>query len=297
MDPLLSVCLITYNHKGFIRQAIEGVLMQQVNFPIEIIIADDFSTDGTREIVIEYQQKHPDLIKLILQEKNVGAAQNWIDLIYAPQSKYIAYFEGDDYWLASDKLQKQVDFLEANNEYSFAFHQGLKINEHNSKYETYPVSNLSSFDAVSFLQMPTIPMASIVYRRNVPLKILLNHSHGDFLLLCNLLSHGKAWFFKEVMSVYRVHPNGGSYHYGSFNYFKRRTDELYQEAKLKELSYEVRKQIAHLFVEHVMELFKNYKKQLSKRLQLKYLKLIIKIRKPENNYLPYYYRIFKQIIT
>jgi len=67
--PLLSVCLITYNHENYIRQAVEGVLMQQVNFDWELIIADDFSTDGTRAILQEYQQKFPDRIRLILQQK------------------------------------------------------------------------------------------------------------------------------------------------------------------------------------------------------------------------------------
>ena len=85
--PLLSVCSTTYNHVNFIKQAIDGFLVQKVDFALEIIIADYFSTDGTREILLEYENKYPDLIKLILQEKNVGAAQNCIDLITAPKSK------------------------------------------------------------------------------------------------------------------------------------------------------------------------------------------------------------------
>src|SRR5688572_11378120 len=116
-DPIVSVCLITYNHVSFIRDAIEGVLSQKVNFPWEFIIADDFSVDGSRDIVVEYQKKYPELIRLILQEKNVGAANNWFDLMKAPKGKYIAYFEGDDYWIDDHKLQKQVDFLEKNEKY------------------------------------------------------------------------------------------------------------------------------------------------------------------------------------
>ena len=116
-SPLLSVCLITYNHVNYIRQAIESVLMQEVDFSWELIIADDYSTDGTREILLEYKNKYPEFIKLILQEKNVGPAQNWKDLITKPNSKYIAYFEGDDYWIDPLKLKKQVGFLEANSDY------------------------------------------------------------------------------------------------------------------------------------------------------------------------------------
>jgi glycosyltransferase involved in cell wall biosynthesis len=126
MESLLTVCIITYNHVNFIQQAIEGVLLQKVNFKLEIIIADDFSTDGTREIIIDYGKKYPDLISLILQPKNVGPLKNWIDLIKAPKSKYIAYFEGDDYWTDSNKLQKQINFLENNGEFVLCYH-GVKI--------------------------------------------------------------------------------------------------------------------------------------------------------------------------
>ncbi|HTH30415.1 MAG TPA: glycosyltransferase, partial [Lacibacter sp.] len=215
MSALLTVCLITYNHKRYIRQAIEGVLKQRVNFSIELLIADDFSTDGTRDILKEYQQRYPEFVKLILQEKNVGPAQNWTDLITAPTSKYIAYFEGDDYWIDEHKLQKQVDFMEANADHSFCFHQALRVNESTSQYDVYPQTALRSFNTQEFLQLITIPMASLVYRREVPIQIIKKHSHGDFLMLCSLLTHGKAYFFQEVMSVYRVHTNGVSFHHSS----------------------------------------------------------------------------------
>jgi len=95
--------------------------MQQVNFSWELIIADDFSTDGTREILFEYKNRYPNFITLLLQDKNVGAEQNWIDLLSYPKSKYIAYFEGDDCWTIPYKLQKQVDFLEKNPDYGLVF--------------------------------------------------------------------------------------------------------------------------------------------------------------------------------
>ena len=297
MEPLLSVCLITYNHKDFIRGAIEGVLMQQVNFSFELIIADDYSTDGTREILLQYQQKYPSLIKLILQEKNVGAAQNWIDLITAPKTKYIAYFEGDDYWIDPEKLQKQVDFLELNGEYSFTFHQGLKINELTSQYEVYPLSDIRSFDADSFLKMPTIPMASLVYRSNVPLKIFKSHSHGDFLMLCSLLSHGKAWFINEVMSVYRVHPSGVSYTHSSLPYVKKRLDELYIESNVSEFSEEVQKQIARIYMEHTIFMLTNYKKEIPRAERLGYLFRFMKLKKPGMNHWPYYKKLLGQILS
>ena len=127
-DCLVSVSLITYNHVKYIRQAVEGILMQQVNFSFDVIIADDFSTDGTREILTEYKNKFPN-IQLILQKENVGPAQNVIDLLSAPQSKYVAYLEGDDFWTDPFKLQKQVDFLEANPQISGCYHDVIVVDE------------------------------------------------------------------------------------------------------------------------------------------------------------------------
>jgi len=129
MEPILSVCLITYNHVKYIEQAIEGVLMQQVDFSFELVIADDFSTDGTRELLLAYKKKYPELIKLILQKKNVGPAKNWMNLITFPQCKYIAYFEGDDYWTDPYKLQKQVDYLERYSSCVGCFSDTSVINE------------------------------------------------------------------------------------------------------------------------------------------------------------------------
>lgn len=112
--PLVSVWMITYNHEKFIAQAIDSVIMQKTNFDYEIVIGEDCSTDRTREIVLEYKAKHPDKFKLLLQEKNVGMMQNFIVTLKTCNGKYIALLEGDDYWTDPLKLQKQVDFLQAN---------------------------------------------------------------------------------------------------------------------------------------------------------------------------------------
>ena len=111
-EPLVSVKMITYNHAPYIGQAIEGVLQQRVNFPIELVIGEDCSTDGTREIVLEYQKKYPDIIRIITSDKNVGARKNGSRTTKACRGKYVAFCEGDDYWQHPDKLQKQADYLE-----------------------------------------------------------------------------------------------------------------------------------------------------------------------------------------
>ena len=112
-EPLVSVEMITYNHAPYIAQAIEAVLQQKTNFPFELVIGEDCSTDGTREIVFEYQRKYADIIRVITSDKNVGATQNGHRTMKACRGIYIAFCEGDDYWHHLDKLQKQVDYMES----------------------------------------------------------------------------------------------------------------------------------------------------------------------------------------
>jgi glycosyltransferase involved in cell wall biosynthesis len=217
-EKILSVCLITYNHVNYIRQAIEGVLMQKVNFSWELIIADDFSTDGTREILQEYKDAYPDFITLILQEKNVGAAQNWLDLLYYPKSKYIAYFEGDDYWTDPLKLQKQVDFLEKNDDYSLVY---TKVNCQRQedikriKKKTFG-GPFTSFN--DLLLVNTIPTPTVVLKVE-DLKIYLREIYpytksclmGDYPLWLWISFWKKIFFIDEVTAVYRIMPNSLSH--------------------------------------------------------------------------------------
>ena len=114
--PLVSICCLTYNHVPFIRKCLDGFLMQQTDFPIEILIHDDCSTDGTTEIIRQYEAKYPELIFPLYEEENQysrgGAGKMDLYNYRRARGKYIAYCEGDDYWTDPLKLQKQVDFLE-----------------------------------------------------------------------------------------------------------------------------------------------------------------------------------------
>ena len=112
ITPLVSVSIVTYNHKPYIRKAIEGALNQKTSFPFEIVIGEDQSTDGTREIVLSYQQNYPHRIRVITSDRNVGGRDNSHRTDRACRGKYIAWCEGDDYWHDPYKLQKQVDCLE-----------------------------------------------------------------------------------------------------------------------------------------------------------------------------------------
>jgi glycosyltransferase involved in cell wall biosynthesis len=207
--PLLSVCLITYNHINYIREAIESVWMQEINFSWEFIIADDYSIDGTREIVFKYKEKYPELIRIIPREKNVGAAKNWIELLTPAKGKYIAYFEGDDYWIDPNKLQKQIDFLEANPKYVCHCHNALIIEK--NKPEKFYNNNkidkvLTTDDIVTTLSIPT---GSVVFRNCLrPFPSYLKKFPLDIILYFALSKFGDFYQSTEVMSVYRIHEGG-----------------------------------------------------------------------------------------
>jgi len=111
--PLVTVRTSTYQHGPYIRECIEGILNQKTSFPFEYIIGEDFSADGTREIVLEYAKRFPDRIRVFTADYNVGAKPNGRRCMRAARGKYIALCEGDDYWHNPLKLQKQVDLMEA----------------------------------------------------------------------------------------------------------------------------------------------------------------------------------------
>ena len=140
--PMVSIGMTVYNQEKYVARAIESILMQQVNFDYEIVIAEDCSTDRSREIVIEYAQKYPEVIRLILQEKNVGLKAQSICLKKACRGIYRAQLEGDDYLVDPYKLQKQVDFLESNPDF-IAVSGRIECVNPNNKLCAFPYGQLT----------------------------------------------------------------------------------------------------------------------------------------------------------
>jgi len=126
----VSVVVITYNHEQYIRQALDSILMQNVSFAFEILIGDDCSTDQTAEIIEEYQQRFPHIIKAILRSENIGATKNLYDLFLKCAGEYIAILDGDDFWTDKQKLKIQIDFLK-NNESFIACTQRYSVVDEN----------------------------------------------------------------------------------------------------------------------------------------------------------------------
>ena len=216
----VSTIMITYNHNPYISQAIEGFLLQKTNFKIELIIADDASTDQTQEIIKKYYKSYPDIIKPILREKNIGANLNWIDAFKKCSGKYIALCEGDDYWTDPFKLQKQVDFLEENAEYSLCFHNALVKSSANSATYYFNVNksvflrtkpnSTREIKGYEILDNWIIPTASVVFRnvKEGKFDFFRNSKFGDIFLFLSAVRIGKIYYFEQISSVYRLVPTG-----------------------------------------------------------------------------------------
>lgn len=207
--PLLTVCIITYNHAQYINQAFDSVLQQRTNFSWEILVADDFSTDGTRDIILEYKNKSKVDIKTIFQEENVGAARNWKALIFSPISKYIAYFEGDDYWTDPYKLQKQVDYLEQHPDCAICYHRVHTLQDGQLLPETLNTAttaeNYTLDDLLPGNKMHTV---SVVFRNMFSSGIPAWISRcpiGDYPLHCYNAQQGYIHYMPDIMAVYRLH--------------------------------------------------------------------------------------------
>ncbi len=212
IPPRVSVCMITYNHENFIREAIEGVLMQECHFEVELILANDCSSDATHTIIEDILKNHPHAswIKYINHKENLGMMPNFIWALQQCKGKYIALCEGDDYWTEPLKLQKQVDFLDANPDYVLHFHNAEVIkNVKNKKKERrkfYNTYNKFDYTANDVLASWLIPTASIVFR-NVITKYPVFFKEavfGDLALQVYLCEYGKMFALDEVMSIYRI---------------------------------------------------------------------------------------------
>jgi len=212
--PMVSVLMITYNHELYIGQAIEGVLMQRVDFKLELVIGEDCSLDSTRAICERYAEHHPGKIRLLSSERNHGMMPNFLRSLKACNGKYIATCEGDDYWTDPLKLQKQVEFLEANPGFVFSFHDSCILNQKTGeKRNRIGERNIdSTVDLKSLIIQNNIPTASLVFRNIIDSNSLPDWfskiSKGDYGLCVLLAENGPGKYLPGVMSVYRVHDGG-----------------------------------------------------------------------------------------
>jgi glycosyltransferase involved in cell wall biosynthesis len=212
-DIKASVCMVTYNHERYIAQAVQSVLEQETKFPFEVVIGEDCSTDNTRSILVDLARQNPDTIRLRLAESNQGAKANFLDVVTACRGKYVAMLEGDDYWICPNKLQLQVDALDAHPDWAICFHPTKCVYEEGMQGQSvYPLGwNQAEATLEDLLAANFIPTSSTVFRNGLfgefpPWfrELLL----GDWPLHILNAAHGNIGCLPEVMSAYRIHRNG-----------------------------------------------------------------------------------------
>lgn len=217
----VSVIVHTYNHEKFIRQTLDSILNQEVNFQYEVIVGDDASTDSTPQIIQEYQAKFPDIIKPLLHPKNLGGfgKNNTLATLTVCQGQYIAAMDGDDYWTNPLKLQKQVDFLDNNPDFVACFHNALIHFEDGSAPDMYvnyesqrqvtTIEDLVGEDEIWYMAT-----SSVMFRNGIMKeypKWFHESKSGDIPRYILLGKHGKFFYINELMSVYRKNNGGMSF--------------------------------------------------------------------------------------
>jgi glycosyltransferase involved in cell wall biosynthesis len=244
MPPKVSVCVPTYNHEKFIQQTLDGVLSQQTNFEFEIVIGDDASTDNNQQIIQQYVDKYPNIFQAFLHKHNQGPKEpkefggrnNVLGLLKSCKGDYVALCEGDDYWTDPLKLQKQVDFMDANLDYSICHHNMTVIYEDGSPEHFFNEANQKSASSIVDILEDRwfIATAATLYRNVFRENNFADwHSRaaaGDWALVIQLASTGKIHYISEAMGVYRKHRGGLSNVQSSTNlYFLKNRKEMFTE--------------------------------------------------------------------
>jgi len=228
--PLVSIYCMVYNHEPYLRQCLDGFVMQQTDFPFQAIVHDDASTDGSAAIIREYAEKYPDIIKPIYETENQfrkfdGSIYRIMNAAVHPDTKYIAYCEGDDYWTDSHKLQIQIDFLESHPDYYMTCHAFDYFYENTKEIKPHRfLDNLSLHDFEGFKyctpsvdhywNSPWFTQLLTIIRRNTP--YIEDWKRNRYAVYCDYIScyymlrSGGCALFKDVMGVYRKH-DGGAY--------------------------------------------------------------------------------------
>lgn len=212
-EIMVSVYCLAYNHEKYIKDCLEGFVKQKTNFKYEVIVHDDASTDNTANIIKEYADKYPDIIKPILQKENqysqgIYIIDKFIDPVL--KGKYVAICEGDDYWCDMHKLQKQIDILENHPEYVACAHQTKTINSSTgdvSLYSKLKQSGIIDIEKILRDRGPVYHTSSLCYRKEAledkPDFCYIAKGIGDYPNEFALALQGGIYYLNEVMSVYR----------------------------------------------------------------------------------------------
>lgn len=225
-EPLLSVCITTYQHAHFIEQCLQSILDQETNFSFEIIIGEDESSDGTREICQKYAELHPEKIRLFLRSRenvrymagNPTGRYNFLETLKAARGKYIAFCDGDDYWIDSKKLQKQFEYMESAPEISMSFHRAYTVDNNGNKIAAFPdikTTTIVSPKVIIEKGGGYCATNSVMFRNQILSNMpdwFVNAYVGDYSLYLLAIVEGKIGALTDIMSCYRIgHTNSWSH--------------------------------------------------------------------------------------
>ena len=237
-DYMVDVLMPVYNHEKYLAQAIEGILMQKTNYKFRLVVGEDCSKDSSREILRKYAEANPGVVVPVYHEKNLGATGNGVFLNQMAEAKYVAVCEGDDYWTDPYKLQKQVDFMEANPDFSMCF---ARVNVIDQSGQSMPnafaeeIKDVSTIEDIIMAENTPVPVPTLLFRNVLPRPMpdfYMNTTIGDAAMFLLLTDKGKAKFMDEKMAVYRQHSGG----FTKSEFFKNNEYEicyrLYEEANV-----------------------------------------------------------------
>jgi glycosyltransferase involved in cell wall biosynthesis len=221
-NPLVSIVMVAFNHAGYIAEAIDGIVSQQCDFPFELLIGEDFSTDKTREIVLDYQKKYPSIIRIIQSAKNVGADANFRRTVLKLRGEYVAFCDGDDYWCSSSKLARQIALIRDNPTIGVVHTDWVKSRYQGGEWKVAWNRSVHRRVRIDLLQgnlfhlfyFPKILRSCTLLLRRGDLLGYMNsqlgkkkYKFGDTVLAAYVTSQRKVSYLNEITAVYRVSPN------------------------------------------------------------------------------------------
>ena len=223
-EVLVSICCITYNHEDYIRKALDSFLMQETSFPFEIVVHDDASTDRTGAIIRSYQEKHPQIIRAIVQKENqYSQGRDTFSIAFKEcRGKYIATCEGDDFWTDPSKLQRQIDYLETNGQAVASFHSVIEVLPDLTELGTYTQppfkkkNNIYDIKDIILFDGKVIHISSLVFRKGSLIKdgvidsLYYKSPVGDLVIMLILAGKGTFYYLARTMSCRRMEVPGGA---------------------------------------------------------------------------------------
>lgn len=221
MQPVVTVCVLAYNHEPYIRDALEGILTQRTSFPVEILVGEDCSTDGTLSAIERYAHTHAH-VRVISGPQNVGMIRNFLRLIEAARGDYVAICEGDDWWIDPDKLQKQVDMMRADPSLGLVHANLRTASKVNGSWELSraPVhaheDRLSGYVFGPLQRDLFVKTCTVLYRREVMQSYATSrfanpdHVAADFPLALMCAAHWKIGYLPDIVGVYRHSANSAT---------------------------------------------------------------------------------------